>query len=304
MACIILKQKPPIQVQNLYKLRLSPIWNYLTKTKQKQVKLLLDDSIKSYRLNANEACIYACIAKCTRAGKGWYGNYAALADAMPFVIEKTTAYRAVQKLYQLGLIERRDDNHLYALQIATKPLQNAIEPLQNAMESLQNATESLQNAIPPITPLNNKNMNEIKEEKQQPRALHAHDGAKQQTAFDEFKELFIKVSPISQEGGENWFKYRGAACEQRWAKISEVKRKAIIKDLRKCVFDCAKPFKENPYYYLCDFPEPQPTFLSGTEQDKARANGEALVQVIYNGLYKICTLEVAKEHNLKINKPW
>lgn len=258
---------------------------------------MLDDSIKSYRLNANEACIYACIAKCTRAGKGWYGNYAALADAMPFEIGRMTASRAVQKLLTLGLIERREENRLFTAQ-------NEHDNAQNERDYAQNEQKDAQIVLPPITPINNKNMNELKEEKQQPRALHAHDGAKQQTAFDEFKELFIKVSPISQEGGENWFKYRGAACEQKWAAISEVKRKAIIKDLRKCVFDCAKPFKENPYYYLCDFPEPQPTFLTGIEQDNARAAGHKLVQVIHNGKYCICTKQTAEDFNLKIIRIW
>lgn len=268
------------------------------------MKLLLDDSIKSYRLNANEACIYACIAKCTRAGKGWYGNYAALADAMPFTIGRMTASRAVQKLLTLGLIERREEERLFAAQIEHNNAQNEHGNAQNERGNAQNEQKNAQIVLPPITPLNNKNMNEIIEEKQQPRALHAHDGAKQQTAYEDFKRLFISASDITPEGGENWFKYRGVVCEQRWAAISEVKRKAIIKDLKRCQCTSEKPFKENPYYYLCDFPEPQPTFLSGTEQDDARADGKALVQVIYGGAYKICTQQMAEDFNLKIERPW
>ena len=145
------------------------------------MRILLDDSIKSYRLNANEACIYACIAKCTRAGKGWYGNYAALADAMPFEIHRTTTLRAVQKLLTLGLIERREEDRLFAVQIAPESVQNAQTSVQNALESVQNAPESVQiapesvqNAIPPITPLNNNNMNEIKKEEGTTH-VHTHD---------------------------------------------------------------------------------------------------------------------------------
>ena len=168
------------------------------------MKLLLDDSIKSYRLNANEACIYACIAKCTRAGKGWYGNYAALADSMPFEINRTTASRAVQKLLTLGLIERREEERLYSVQIAH-------ENVQNAHGNVQNAHESVQNALPPITPINNKNMNELKEEKQQPRALHAHDGAKQQDSlFEKFWKFF---SPAPEY--QNRYSATKVAFEQR-----------------------------------------------------------------------------------------
>ena len=259
------------------------------------MKLLLDDSIKSYRLNANEACIYACIAKCTRAGKGWYGNYAALADAMPFTMEKTTAYRAVQKLYQLGLIERRDDNHLYALQIATKSLQNAIEPLQIAIKPLQNATESLQNAIPPITPLNNKNMNELKEEKQQPRALYAHDGAKQQgSLFEKFWKFF---SPAPEY--QNRYSATKVAFEQR----SVVTQRAIVTAAQEGAPGHPGD-NANPYFFVKDFADPEPQFLSGIEQDNARANGDTLVQVIYGGAYKICTKQTAEDFNLKIERIW
>jgi hypothetical protein len=231
---------------------------------------------------------------------------------MPFDIGRMTASRAVQKLLTLGLVERREENRLFSAQIEHGNAQNERDDAQNEHGNAQNDHENAQiereNAqidLPPITPLNNNNMNEIKkEEKQQPRALCTHDGARQQTAFDEFKELFIKVSPISQEGGENWFKYCGAACEQKWAAMSETKRKAIITDLRNCVFDCAHPFKGNPYYYLCDFPDPEPQFLSGIEQDNARAAGNVLVQVKHNDLFKICPQQTAEDFGLPIVRIW
>ena len=53
------------------------------------MKLFLDDKIiAGHDLNANEACIFAAILKCTRSGRGWYGNYRELAAAMPFVMSK------------------------------------------------------------------------------------------------------------------------------------------------------------------------------------------------------------------------
>lgn len=75
------------------------------------MKLLIDDKItRGHNLNANEACIFAAILKCTRAGRGWYGNYRELAAAMPFVMSHMTAHRAVEKLLNLGLLERREES--------------------------------------------------------------------------------------------------------------------------------------------------------------------------------------------------
>ena len=113
------------------------------------MKLFLDDKIiAGHDLNANEACIFAAILKCTRAGKGWYGNYRELAAAMPFVISKDTAQRAVQKLLNLGLIERREEA-LFALS-------------QNETGLSQNETGLSQIALPPHPPINIYN-NKIKE---------------------------------------------------------------------------------------------------------------------------------------------
>ena len=55
--------------------------------------------------------------------------------------------------------------------------------------------------------------------------------------------------------------------------------------------------KRNPYFWVQDFPEPQPQFLRGDE------TGD-LVQVRYNGLYKICTRETMNMFNLEFVKNW
>ncbi len=261
------------------------------------MKLLLDDKTHAgCALNANEACIFAAVLKCTRSGKGWYGNYRELAAAMPFVINRTTVYRAIQKLLTLGLIEERENKTLFAVQIAQ-------ESVQNEHESVQNAQESVQIELPPNNPPINNNMNE--EKKEQQRALCARDCEKQQSStFEDFKKAFIEVSDITTQGGENWFKYRGEACEQRWAKLSELHRRAIIADLIRCRDMHEKPFKENPYFYLCDFPEPEPQFLSGQEQDEHHRQGIPLVQVRYNGKFLICSLQTMLDFNLEFVRYW
>ena len=104
------------------------------------MKLFLDDKIiAGHDLNANEACIFAAILKCTRSGRGWYGNYRELAAAMPFVINRMTATRAVQKLLTLGLITK---------------------DAQNVLRAAQNVHDDAQIVLPPYPPIYN---NKIKE---------------------------------------------------------------------------------------------------------------------------------------------
>ena len=113
------------------------------------MKLLLDDKqLRGYDLNANEACIFAAILKCTRSGRGWYGNYRELAAAMPFVMSKDTAQRAVQKLLNLGLIERREEKLFALSQNETSLSQNETVLSQNETSLSQNETSLSQNELP------------------------------------------------------------------------------------------------------------------------------------------------------------
>ena len=269
------------------------------------MKLLLDDkATRGYNLNANEACIFAAILKCSRAGRGWYGNYRELAAAMPFVISRMTTTRAVQKLITLGLVEERD-NVLFSnvnSQMSNAQIEQSDAQIEHGNAQIEH--DDAQIVLPPNNPpIIYNNMNE--KEKEQPRALRTHDGEKQQGSnFEDFKKAFIEVSNITPQGGENWFKYRGEACEQRWDKLPELHRQAILNDLKRCRDMCEKPFKENPYFYLCDFPEPQPEFLSGLDQDKLREKGIPMVQVRYNGKFLICTRETMELFGLQWERDW
>jgi hypothetical protein len=262
------------------------------------MKLLLDDSIKSYRLNANEACIYACIAKCTRAGKGWYGNYAALADAMPFVISYKTAGRAINKLLTLGIIEMRDEKLFVRGQIVPNDGQNVPNDGQIVPDNGQIVPNNGQIVLPPITPLNNNNMNEIKkEEKQQPRALCTHDGARQQDSlFEKFWKFFSVSMPAE-------FQNRKGATKVAFEQRSEVTQRAMVEAAQEGAPGHPGD-NTNPYFFVVDFPDPEPQFLSGIEQDNARAAGNVLVQVKHNDLFKICTQQTAEDFGLPIVRIW
>ena len=238
------------------------------------MKLLLDDkATRGCDLNANEACIFAAILKCTRAGRGWYGNYRELAAAMPFVMSHETARRAVQKLLNLGLIERREEKLFVVTQIVT-------DDAQNVTEQTQNVTSDAQNVLPPNNPPIINNMNE--KEKEQPRALCTHDGEEQQDClFEKFWKFFSVAMP-------NEFRNRKGATKVAFEQRSEVAQRAIVEAAQEGAPGHPGD-NPNPYFFVVDFPEPKPAFLSGQEQDRLRGQGVPLVMVKYNGEFLICT---------------
>jgi hypothetical protein len=233
------------------------------------MKLLLDDkATRGYDLNANEACIFAAILKCTRAGRGWYGNYRELAAAMPFVMSHETARRAVQKLLNLGLIERREEKLFALTQIVT-------DGAQNVTESTQNVTSDAQNVFPPNNPPKNNNMNE---EKREGTCTHTCDTPAPETPF------FLVLHSFFIKKGGTTTPLQMEAAKDAWQKCSDVKKRQLIEAVKS-----GAHFKPRLDWLIADFPEPQPTFLSGQEQDRLREQGIPLVQVKYNGKFLICT---------------
>ena len=246
------------------------------------MKLLLDDkATRGCNLNANEACIFAAILKCTRAGRGWYGNYRELAAAMPFVINHSTVYRAIQKLLNLGLIERREEK-LFAL------LQNETGLLHDATELLQNETELLQNALPPNNPPINNNMNE---NQLSSPAQDARTEEKKTENFLDFKDFWISfIVPVEYENRKN-------ACRNLWATFSDVKKDAILCELQSLCEEGRMTEERNPYFFLNNYEEPKPVFLRGDE------SGD-IVQVRYNGAYKLCTRATMELFGLEFVRDW
>ena len=243
------------------------------------MKLLLDDkATRGYDLNANEACIFAAILKCTRAGRGWYGNYRELAAAMPFVINRMTVTRAVQKLLTLGLIVERDDA------LFTND-QSPITDAQNVHNDAQNVHDDAQIVLPPNNPpIINNNMNEKRKEQQ--RALCARDCEKQQDClFEKFWKFF---NPAPE------FHNRRAATQMVFEARSHAAQKAMLDSLS---LGEGGGRGVNPYFFVVDFPEPQPVFLRGDE-------GGDIVQVKYNGTYKLCTRATMELFGLEWNRDW
>ena len=241
------------------------------------MKILLDDKIiAGHDLNANEACIFAAIHKCTRSGRGWYGNYRELAAAMPFVMSKDTAQRAVQKLLNLGLIERREEK-LFALS-------------QNETVLSQNETSLSQIVLPLNNPpiINNMNENQLSSPAQDART----EEKKTEENLDFMDFWFLFSAPKDKLNRES-------ACRRLWESttFSRAKKQAIMKELTDHQMDGTFTEERNPYFFLNNFPEPQPVFLRGDE------SGD-IVQVRYNGAYKLCTRETMERFNLEWVRDW
>ena len=241
------------------------------------MKLLLDDKIiAGHDLNANEACIFAAIHKCTRSGRGWYGNYRELAAAMPFVMSKDTAQRAVQKLLNLGLIERREEK-LFALS-------------QNETVLSQNETSLSQIVLPLNNPpiINNMNENQLSSPAQDART----EEKKTEENLD-FMDFWILFSaPKDMLNREN-------ACRRLWESqtFSRAKKQAIMNELTEHQMNSTLTEERNPFFYLNNHDEPQPTFLRGDE------SGD-IVQVRYNGAYKLCYRSTMELFGLQWERDW
>ena len=256
------------------------------------MKLLLDDkTTRGYDLNANEACIFAAILKCTRAGRGWYGNYRELSAAMPFVMSHETARRAVLKLLNLGIIERREEKLFALTQIVTDDAQNATSDAQNVTSDAQNVTNDAQNVLPPNTPpINNNNM------KENQLSSPAHDARTEEMKTEENLEFmdfwFLFSAPKEMLNRES-------ACRRLWESqtFSRAKKQAIMRELTDHQMNGTLTEERNPFFYLNNHDEPAPDFLRGDEDTK-------IVQVKYEGKFKLCTPETMRLFGLEFVRDW
>lgn len=254
------------------------------------MKLLLDDKQhRGFDLNANEACIFAAILKCTRAGRGWYGNYRELAAAMPFVINRMTVTRAVQKLLTLGLIVERDDALFTNDQSPITDAQNVHNDAQNVHDNAQNVHDDAQIVLPPNNPpIINNNMNE---KQLSSPAQDARTEEKKTENFLDFKDFWASfIVPVEYENRKN-------ACRNLWATFSDVKKNTILCELQSLCEEGRTTEQRNPYFYLNNYEEPQPVFLRGDE-------GGDIVQVRYNGTYKLCHRATMELFGLEWIRDW
>ena len=237
---------------------------------------------KAYGLNANELCVYEAIGKCSRKddARGWYASMQALADALPYIVDRKTVTRAVQKLLTLGLIERRG-NALFACgQNDQSSGQNDRANDQNDHSNGQNDRELPPPLYPPIN-----NINEMENENTR-TLVPTHEAANPdlQTYF-EIRKIFNSKHGLHKVG-------EGLAAEESWKKASRAKRIKLLEAVKAGKWD-----KPRIDWLIADFPEPTPTFLRGDE------TGD-IVQVRYNGAYKLCYRATMELFGLEWVRDW
>ena len=92
------------------------------------------------------------------------------------------------------------------------------------------------------------------------------------------------------------FNNRRAATQMLFEAKSEVAQKAIVEAAQEGAPGHPGD-NSNPYFFVQDFPEPQPVFLRGDE-------GGDIVQVRYNGAYKLCTRATMELFGLEWVRDW
>ncbi|MBQ7540291.1 MAG: hypothetical protein IJT13_04125 [Bacteroidaceae bacterium] len=110
------------------------------------------------------------------------------------------------------------------------------------------------------------------------------------THFLDFWHLYAPLREYSN---------RYLACKRLWESMDEVSCEGILKELEyeRQTESVPKVHEKNPYFYLIDWQPPQPRWLRGDEEGD-------LVQVKYNGRYKICTRADMELYGLEWVRDW
>ena len=229
---------------------------------------------KALGLNANEASVLAAITKCTQSGKGWYADLEALANALEFSVSAKTVSRAVKKLIEMGLVEKR---------------QNVLYAQTNCPQSETNCPKIGTNCPSPATPIiTNNNM----ERNENIARAKMHD-AKEPTP-DSFEELLkaytLRVGEIKLADSTR------DECLRMWKseKYPEWKRKMLIARVQSG--DWMKPRLD---WLIGDF-DPKPYDYNHHELPK----DVALVSAKFGGSYGIFSAEEAESFGMTEVKPF
>ena len=218
------------------------------------------------RLSLAECRVYAYIHGLTHGAKGGYdGSKRGLAKALG--LSEACVRDTLNALKEKSLISYTNGLWLSENR-ATEDNAHSVRT-----DDAQSVRESANSVRSPHTPLYN-NINNKKE-------------ASMQTNFEKFWFYF---KPSAE------YNNRRAATQMLFEARSEVAQKAIIEAAQEGG-GCHPDDKQNPYFFVQDFPEPQPQFLRGDEPGD-------LVQVKYNGKFLICTRETMNTFGLEFVRNW
>ena len=215
------------------------------------------------KLSLAECRVYAYIYGLTHGEKGGYdGSKRHLAELLGISTSATK-----------NILDALMEKHLI---VCTDGLWHSVhsentDSVHSENESVRSQNENVLSENSPHTPL----YNNIKDKKQ----------ADMQTDFEKF---WLWFSPSPE------FQNRKAATQMIFEARSQVARDSILEAARDGI-NCNED--RNPYFFVQDFPEPQPHWLRGDE-------GGDIVQVKYNGQFKLCTRATMELFGLQWVRDW
>ena len=213
-------------------------------------------------LSLAECRVYAYIHGLTHGErKGYHGSKRGLAKALG--LSEKSVRENLNTLMERNLISYTDGMWQSESRTGT-------DTADSARTNADSVRENADSVRSPQTPLYN-NINNKKQ-------------ADMQTNL--FEKVFRKFEPK--------FKNRLAATNLEWDKRSDAAQQAM--------YDAVKDepdgsITRNPYFFVQDFPDPQPQFLRGDE-------GGDLVQVKYGDRIKICTRATMELFGLEWVRDW
>ena len=119
---------------------------------------------------------------------------------------------------------------------------------------------------------------------------------------DNDKDLLQKLMDDDEDYQDFWTRYkpdeirfpnRKKATYRLWRDRIPATREAMLA----YVTENNVPKWKNPYFFVQEFPDPAPEFLRGDED-------EDIVQVRYNGLFKLCSRTTQRLFNLEYVRDW
>ena len=227
---------------------------------------------KALGLNANEASVLAAITKCTQMGKGGYSDYTALAEALEFDVSAKTVSRAVKKLVELGLVEKR---------------QNVLYAKTNCPSSETNSPSTWTNCPSPAPLIINNNNMERNE-----NIARAQIRTAQVPTPDSFEKLIeaftLRVGNIKLADSTR------DECLRMWSDMPEWKRNMLIAKIQDGSW-----IKPRLDWAIGDF-DPKPTDYNRRELLK----DIRLVSAKFNGKFGIFSTEEAKAFGMENVKPF
>ena len=127
--------------------------------------------------------------------------------------------------------------------------------------------------------------------------------------IDNDKDLLQRLMDEDKDYQDFWTRYkpdeirfpnRKRATYRLWRDRIPATQKAMLE----YVAENSVPKWKNPYFFVQEFPDPQPEFLSGQAQERNWRLGIPMVQVKYNDHFLICTKQTQLDFNLDYQQDW